>query len=264
MFRALVETRSLSERMGKKVGLPKGLEACWVGTALDLQPGDLVSGLHGKGFGQFVREAGARKTDRAATSAEFKRVAERVVAEKPFAGSASDAVCCAVGQAMALGAAEGKNVVVAYAGAEELTPADWRRVLAVAKEGALPLAVVTIPAIRTRADAVDLSAIAGKILGANIPVIPVDAGDAVALYRVMQETCVRARADGGVAVIECVRCGTDPIRQLGTQLRTKGISTERWISKVEAEARALGEPPQGHARGNLGESRRLHSRGPAA
>ncbi len=238
MFRALTETRALSEQAGKKRGLPRKLEACWVGTAIDLQAGDVVSGLQAGAFGSFIREVGVRKTDRAATRQEFRRAAERAAAVKPFPGTASDAVCCAVGQATALRTMEGRHVVVAYAGVDALTAAEWKRVFAVANEGALPLVVVAIPLVRAEA-AVDVAGVAGKVTGAKIPVIPVDAGDAVALYRVMQETCVRARADGGVTVIECVRFGTDPVRLLGDQMRKKGICTERWIGKVEEEARAL-------------------------
>ena len=238
MFRALVETRALSEQAGKKLGLPGKLEACWVGTAIDLQPGDVASGLLTGAYGSFIRAVGARKMDRAATRAEFRRATEQAAAAKPLPGTASDTVCCAIGQAMALGAAGEKQVVVTYAGVDELTAAEWKRVLAVANEGALPLVVVAVPPVRT-AVVVDVSEVAGKVTGARIPVVPVDAGDAVALYRVMQETCVRARADGGVAVIECVRFGTDPVRLLGDQLRKKGICTEGWIGKVEEGARAL-------------------------
>ena len=241
MFRALVETRALSEHAGKKYGLPRKLEACWVGTAIDLAPGDLVSGFRAEVYGQFLRAIGARKTDRAATRTEFRRAAERVSAAEPFPGAASDAVCCATGQAIALKAAAGKGMAVAYVGVDELTPAEWGRVLAVANGEALPLAVVTVPASRSTAGMVDLPAIAGKVAGARIPVISVDAGDAVALYRVMQETCVRARTDGGVVVIQCVRSGVDPVRLLADQLRKKGICTERWITKVEESARVLAE-----------------------
>ncbi len=233
MFRALVEMRALSEQAGKR-GIPKKLEACWVGTAIDLLAGDVSSGLHAGGYASLIRAVGARKTDRAATRTEFRRAAAQAAAAKPFPGAAIDGVCCAVGQAMALAAAEGKHLVVAYAGVDELTAAEWKRVFAVAQEGMLPLVVVAVPPVRTTA-AIDLAGVAG----AKIPVIPVDAGDAVALYRVMQETCVRARADGGVAVIECVRFGTDPVRLLGAQLSQKGVCTKSWIRKVEEGAQAL-------------------------
>lgn len=241
MFRGLVEVRALSTLAAKRDGLPRTLEACWVGTAIDLQEGDLVSGVHAGAYGGFLRAVGVRKTDRAATSGEFQRVIERIASARAFAGTASDEACCAIGQALAVKAVGGKQVVVAYVGADALNATEWKRVLQVACEGALPLVLVAIPAMKAKA-AVDLSAVSGKVSGAQIPVISVDAGDAVALYRVMQETCVRARADGGVVVVECVRFGTDPVRLLAAQLRTKGICTERWISGVEKSVEKLGLP----------------------
>lgn len=240
MYRALVETRALSEQAGKKFGLPRKLEACWVGTAIDLGPGDLVSGLHAGVHIAFIRAVGTRKSDRAVRLTEFRRAAEAVRAAKPFSGAASDAVCCAVGQATALMVADGKQVTVVYAGVDALTPAEWKRVLTVANDGALPLVVVAIPVGASEGGVLDLSAVAAKVAEAKIPVIPVDAADVVALYRVMQETCLRARADGGVVVIECVRSGTDPVQMLATQLQKKGICTERWISRVTAGADTLG------------------------
>ncbi len=258
LFRALVEVRALGQHVRKIHGLPKGLEACWVGTAIDLREEDVAVGLHAKGYEQLIRATGARMTDRATTSAECRRTVAQVTATRPFPGTASEEVCCAVGQAMALDA---KNVVVAYVGLETLTAAEWSRVLAVAVEQPLPMVIVAIPTSKSRAAPFDLSRLAAKVAGTQIPVVPVDAGDAVALYRVMQETCIRARADGGVAMIECVRFGTDPVKLLADQLLKKGICSERWISKVEDNVWAL----QLLLQGEQVKSRRaagVHSRGP--
>lgn len=238
MYRALTETRALSRHAGKKLGLSPNLEACWVGTAIDLRPGDLSSGAHTEGFNVYIRAIGARKTDRGPTLPEFKRAAARVAAAKPFPGSAADGLCCAIGQAQALAAAAGKNIALAYVDVADLTPAEWKRLLTVANGGELPLIIVTIPA---KVADIDLHAIARKLPGAGIPVIAVDAGDAVALFRVMQETSIRARADGGVVVIECVRTGTDPVRLLATQLRKKGICSDRWLASVEQSVHALAQ-----------------------
>ena len=43
LYRALVEVRVLGEHQPRAQRVPKGLEACWVGTALDLKDGDLTS-----------------------------------------------------------------------------------------------------------------------------------------------------------------------------------------------------------------------------
>jgi TPP-dependent pyruvate/acetoin dehydrogenase alpha subunit len=139
---------------------------------------------------------------------------------------------CAAGAAMALKAAGGENVVVAYAKADELSAAEWKRVLAVAGQEGLPLVVMALP---TAVSEVDLEAIARKAaakLELAVPVIPVDAGDVVAIYRVTQETLIRARAGGGAAVIQGVLCGTDAVKLMGTQLVRKVICTERWVEGV--------------------------------
>ena len=69
--------------------------------------------------------------------------------------------------------------------------------------------------------------------------IPVDAGDVVAIYRVAQETIVRARAGGGAAVIEGVACGTDAVKLMGAQLVRKRICTEAWVQGVETHLSKL-------------------------
>jgi TPP-dependent pyruvate/acetoin dehydrogenase alpha subunit len=71
----------------------------------------------------------------------------------------------------------------------------------------------------------------------HVPHLPVDAGDALAIYRVMQESVGRARGDSRGVVIECIACGVDPVAMMGGQLVKKGICTERWVAAVEADFR---------------------------
>jgi len=155
----------------------------------------------------------------------------RTVKETGGGPAAMDRMLCAVGMAMALKAAGG-GVVLAYAASDELTVAEWKRLLTLANEDKLPLAIVVTPGD------VDISAVVKKMGATSIPVIPVDAGDAVAIYRVTQETLVRARVGDGVAVIECADCGLDPVRTMGNQLVKKKICTEHWVSEVEVRFRA--------------------------
>jgi len=231
MYRALVEARVL----GRGRVWPRGLEACWVGTAIDLKDGDLVSAGRGQWLVDHVRGVGARESAKAATSGEVARALTQLAQEKTESTQVLgfDRMLCAVGMAMAV---KPQGVVVAYVGSDELTGAEWKRLLAAAAVGNLPLAIVTVPRLKSNA-AVDVSVVA-KRMGAAIPMIPVDAGDAVAIYRVTQETLVRARSDGGVAVIECVDCGVDPVKLMGMQLVKKQICTERWVAGVEVSFRA--------------------------
>ena len=229
MYRALVETRALSKRNG----FPKGTEACWVGTAIDLKPGDLTSPGGRSALIDHVLRAGSREGARAANAADVKKTLRALEAEKSsasgFAGTALERMLCAVGQAMALRSAAAKGVVLAYVGAGELKPAEWKRVFAAAAPD-LPLIFVCLPG-----KPIDLD----KAIGAAVPVISVDAGDVVALYRVAQESIGRARAEGGIAVIECVAMGVDPVKMMRSQLVKKGICTEAWVDSVETSFRKL-------------------------
>lgn len=225
LYRALVESRVL----GRKGGWPKHFEACWVATALDLRDGDLTSDAQAAWLTNYVRALGAREAARAATMAEVKKARTSAVNAKAsaFPGSASDRMFCAVGQAMAL-KSTGQGVVIAYVAANELKLPQWKHIIAASQDGALPLIIVSTPA--QPAPVLDRF---------NIPVIPVDAGDAIAIYRVAQESIVRARADGRMAIIQCVPCGVDPVKMMAAQLVKKGICTPRWVASVEQTFRPI-------------------------
>jgi hypothetical protein len=111
-------------------------------------------------------------------------------------------------------------------------------VLTLLGQEGLPVVLMVLPGPGT----VDLEALAAKAAGsidAAVPIIPVDAGDAVALYRVTQESIIRSRAGGGSAVIIGFQCGTDAVKLLGTQLIRKGICTERWVNGVATHLNGL-------------------------
>ncbi len=242
LYRALVEARVLGEGSTRRKSVagswPRNLEACWVATAIDLKPGDLTSVDGSRWLLDHVRSLGQR-AGQAASRGEMTRALEAKGSAAPRALPGLDRALCAAGMAQALKVSNA-GIAVCHLTAGELSAADWKRLLAVAGQGDLPLIVVIVPASGAQA-AVDVPAIAKK-LSVNVPVIPVDAGDVVALYRVAQETAVRARSDGGLAVIEGIACGTDPVALLGRQLIQKKICTERWVSAVEPGVRrVLGE-----------------------
>lgn len=174
-----------------------------------------------------MRALGQRKEARAATLTDVRTAKASREAQVPFHGITPDRLFTALGQSMALKAA-GEGVVLAYTAHDEMKKSHWHSLLAAAEGQALPLVIVAIPA-RKQAQLPNL----------KIPVIPVDAGDPVALYRVAQESILRARTDGGLAIIQCVPCGVDPIQLLAAQLLHKGICTPRWLAAVEPAFRKL-------------------------
>ncbi len=225
LYRGLIELRVLGERLPRAERVPAGLEACWVATALDLHDGDLTSDLAANALPGFIRRIAARTGTGVVKKAEARALLEAAL--KPFSGNAVERLLCAIGAAMAVKAAANKGVAVAYLRDRELAAADWKRVLRVASDGDLPLVIVAAGAAEV------------PLASRAVPVIPVDAADAVAIYRVAQESLLRARAEGGVAVIECVRTGADPVALLARQLTARGIATPAWIAGVETRTRAV-------------------------
>jgi hypothetical protein len=228
LYRALVETRLLGERAGRGRGLPRDFEACWVAPAIDLKPGDLTSIPRNEWLVDHVRKLGTR-ANRAASASEVARALKAFAAGKAerTALTALDRILCAVGMAMAAKSAAAQGVVTAWLGVDDLTAPEWKHLLNVAAPGDLPLVLVATPG------KLDLAGLVQRMNLSTVPVVPVDAGDVIALYRVAQETFVRARADGGLAILECVACGVDPIKLMASQLLTKKISTQRWLNSVD-------------------------------
>jgi hypothetical protein len=237
MYRALVETRVLSERVPRGLRFAKGLEAAWVAVAIDLKDGDLTNQDGGFALVKHVLRVGAREGAKAASAGDVKKALHELEDEKQarkFAGSAFERLLCGAGEAMALRATGAKEVAVAYVAQDELKPAEWKRLFK-AIDPDLPLIITVFPGKGT-----DLEKSARTPEGrVSIPVIPVDAGDVVGVYRVAQESIGRARAHGGVAVIECVAMGTDPVKMMGGQLVKKGICTSSWVAGVDASFRRL-------------------------
>lgn len=225
MFRALVEVRALNARLPRAHALPRLMEACWVATAIDLRDGDLTSDSAGGALLHYIRAAGLRAHAASAATARALLAAPA----SPFPGTTADRLLCAVGAAMALKQAPGPrtSAVVAYARTNALTAQDWSRFFKLAHPGDLPLVIVAIPAPGLLLDL-------NKLAARKLPVIPVDAGDAVAIYRVTQEAVVRARTLGGTVVIQAHSYGTDPIAVLAKQLVAKGICLRTWPQSVQS------------------------------
>ena len=241
IYRALVETRLLGARVGKRNAFAKGLEACWVGTAIDLKSGDLTSESTPNPLLQHILRVGTREAARAAKQSDLSKTLHPLGPQhQPFPGSTFERLLTAVGQAIALQSAGTGAVVMAYVSQSDLKPREWIRIFAAARPD-LPLILVALPGGKAKVDLEN--AVRTAAASAPIPVIPVDAGDAVALYRVTQESIGRARAEGGVAVIECVPLGVDPIKLMRTQLIQKRICTETWATGVETNFKKLLHKP---------------------
>ena len=219
MYRGLVETRALKL-------VPRGLEACFVAATIDLHPGDFALTTLGPRAPAYLRELGARTGSGSPRASAVRASLQHT--NSRFPGTAAECLLCAAGAAMALQQSEGDAVGIALLEAGSESQATWLRALRTTQAANLPLIILALAS----AESPDWSALGRQ---AKLPVIPVDASDAVALYRVAQESIVRARADRRGAVIECVTTGADPVRLMAGQLQAKGIASERWTRTVEEQ-----------------------------
>jgi TPP-dependent pyruvate/acetoin dehydrogenase alpha subunit len=247
IYVAMVEARALDEHIaGLKTGKgqrrlesTRGQEACRVSTSVDLGPGDLVSDSQVGVVTDLI--AGTK------VSSLLKRVAEFSSAKKagatrtgvsqrvlPWIEGVDEQLKMALGAALAFKTLGQKNIVVAYVRHGEAGKGTWREVLGLASKLELPVIFVVMPAKKAKLKGA--SGLREKARRWGVPGISVDAGDAVALYRVAQESIGRTRAGDGPVLIECVEYRAegrnalvDPLVQMKDFLLGRKVCTEAWL-----------------------------------
>lgn len=255
MYRAMAEARVLAEYIQKpqrrvkgrrRLELTRGQEACRVSTAIDLGPGDLVSDtqatvgmdlLAGVKIDSLLKRAAEFRSGKKAPGARRGGFSGRML---PWIDDAEDQLRMAMGAALSFKTLQRANVVVAYVRHGEIGRAVWRRMLGLASQLELQIIFVVLPAAKGEKirGATSLSA---KSAGWGVPGIPVDAGDAVALYRVAQESLGRTRGGDGPVLIECLELQmrgkngslpVDPLVQMKKFLLGRKLCTRAWLNSA--------------------------------
>ncbi len=246
IYRAMVRLRTLAPALPASGRDGMGMEACLVSTSIDLGSGDLVSDaiaggvmefLRGAALGTVLKPSKAKRGPSAECGAAARLPGGMAVAERIWAGLGAAAALKAAGaqakvEAKAAGeTAKDVGVVVVYVLAGEVPAVVWRKVLTFAVEKELPVLFVVLPG----RSAGRVTALA---LRCRVPGIPVDADDAVAIYRVAQESIGRARIGGGPALMECVRFVVkgaartgDGIVGLEGYLLQRKVATRMWMER---------------------------------
>jgi TPP-dependent pyruvate/acetoin dehydrogenase alpha subunit len=255
MYVAMAEARVLDEYVAglqkrvkgakdrRRMESVRGQEACRVSTAIDLVPGDLVSDsqvgvvmdlLAGAKVSSLLKRAAELRSGKKTDGAKMDGASGRLL---PWVGDAGERLRMAMGAALSFKALGRANVVVAYVGHGEVGKAVWGKVLELAGKLELPMIFVVLPAGRgeKRNGVANLSA---KTARWGVPGIPVDAGDAVALYRVAQESLGRTRGGDGPVLIECVayrmegrggEAAGDPLVLMKEFLLSRRVGTRAWL-----------------------------------
>jgi TPP-dependent pyruvate/acetoin dehydrogenase alpha subunit len=234
-------------RLHSRLDSIRGQEACRVSTAIDLGPGDLVSDCQAGVMMDLLASAKA--------SSLLKRVAELHSGEKakglkldgasarmlPWIDDVGERLRMAMGAALSFKTLGRANVVVAYVRHGEVGKGVWRKVLELGGRLELPVIFVVLPAAKgDRRDGI-ITNLGAKTARWGVPGIPVDAGDAVALYRVAQESLGRTRGGDGPVLIECVAYRTggsgvaasgDPLEQMKEFLLGRNVCTKAWLERA--------------------------------
>jgi acetoin:2,6-dichlorophenolindophenol oxidoreductase subunit alpha len=260
MYTAMAEARALDDYIVKlkrtakgrsRLDSTRGQEALRVSTTIDLEPGDLVSdSQRGVVMELLLGEKVNSLLQRAVQLCSGKKVKETKWAWAsgrllPWIDEAGERLRLAMGAALSFKALGRRNVVIAYVSRESLSKKDWPRFLSLASKLELPLIFVVLPSTERigKRKAANLSDDARR---SGVPGIPVDAGDAVALYRVAQESMGRIRGGDGPVLIECRQFASpgedgirpaDPLLQLRRFLLRRKICKDVWLKNAGKDFR---------------------------
>lgn len=209
-------------------------EALAAATAIHLQPGDVLCAA--------VDDALTHHLAPATRSAAEGRPSDVHGSEliAPAAANSRLLLAAAAAHALKTAARPGDGgVVLAFAQTSQPEP-EWATALEWARQAELPLilAVADAPATpqprgskaRPRAAQLSWPTISAFARRTKLPVLTVDGMDAVALYRAMQESTIRARSGLGPAVLWAVMEAGElkpsqlPIARLRQYMKVRGIA----------------------------------------
>lgn len=251
VYTAMLEARMLEEAVTKKARGAKGVrriasirgqEAVRVSTAIELGPDDLVSDSRASAGMELI--LGGEATSLLKT---FSKTSPAIGGNRflrPIDDGA-ERLRLAAGAALALKAQGRRGILVVYARREEASKSAWMDTLSAAAKLELPMIFVVLPGTGASKKGGETAVMSGLAHVAGMPGMPVDACDAVALYRVTQESLGRTRGGDGPVLVECVRWGIegkrgvsdDPLLHLQEFLTERRIVNPEWIENAGRAAR---------------------------
>lgn len=218
--------RQLPARLRKAAafGSIAGDEAFAVAAAIDLQPGDCVSTPQPDPTASFIQNVPLRQVFAAIHSgrnghgAVPAQTANAAGVLLPCAPDLQTQLQIATGVALGHTLRKSDNVVVVFLPAGVRVADLSRDVLNFASLQRLPMIFVARESPQPASNAAfSLEAVPSA---SELPIIPVDGSDVVAVYRVRQEAMSRARRGSGPTVIDC-RIATPSASSNGTRARQK-------------------------------------------
>jgi len=196
-LRELYSLMARTRALGRKQASPSSpREALLAATLIQLLPGDLLSA-----------NAGDKVVEKLAPEGKDQRAAGSLIGV--ISGESRLQLCSAAARGLQAAGAAGVLLCFTDAGASE---PGWTQGLEWAQHSQLPLILACSDATngassgsRKRAEpAISFASMSRLAKQLKLPVLTVDGEDAVAVYRVMQESVLRARQGGGPSVLWAV------------------------------------------------------------
>lgn len=202
-------------------------EAILAATLMHIEPGDFVSPPPG------APPAALFAAERTTRSTRKKAAPAKPVTPLP----AHQRLAAAAGIAQGLKLAGASRLALFYTdagSASARTEQGWAEALTYASHAELPLLFVCAEIIGgpriSNPKAISWSSLSKLAKPLGLPVLTVDGTDAVAVYRVMQESTHRARQGDGAAILWCAlpsaanrTAANDPIRHMQRYLAARGL-----------------------------------------
>jgi len=249
LYSAVLHCRMLSERARRLRGpsgpaepddYSPGREAIFAGALAHLAEGDCICSSHRDLICHYAGQTPLKTIFRrlrtrkpAAGPEEFSRA----VIMPTLLSESSAPIAMGTGMALDFKARKPSFVTMAFSSDEMYGQSPWHEALRFSALHKLPIVHIFHSASKARpsADAKDLESAA---LNYGMPPIIVDAGDAVAIYRVTFEAIRRAREGHGPALIVCIRTHLDGVAFMEDYLRKKNLWSDDWRKGVERKFRA--------------------------
>jgi len=219
LYTAMVRCRRLAEQQDKRLSDGAGQEASVVGVCIDLDAEDWIAASASGLIGRLVQGA---------PLADFFPSAEASEAQLDLA----------LGRALSDKTKQNGKVVVVFGGAG--AAAEWKDALRAAGEHQLPILFVRWSGAMPKEKSGKRSLQAQEAASGEVPVIPVDGADVVAVYRVATESISHARRGNGPTLIDCLpyciegEPKDDPLRKMEVYLSHKGLFDPKLKSGTDA------------------------------
>jgi len=265
IYLAMLDARILDEHIAKsqskaktRLASTRGQEACRVSTAIELGFSDLVSNSQPGIVMDQILGADTSFLSKHLSSLLAPRKAIDLTGPRqlPWIEDVNDRLALAAGAALAFKSSKQTNLIVTYVHRQHARGGNWRRLLTLSAKLELPIIFVVLPDEPGGRKADSVGRVSAKARSCGLPGIPVDASDAVALYRVTQESTGRIRIGGGAVVIECVTYPIhgklpDPVQQMKSFLLEKKVATAAWLDQAGDTFREkLKSLPKNHRKNN--------------